>query len=109
MRFVRLAKQYYLQTTFDNFPTQNIIITSIPNGAAVDKVFNDANDGLLSAKRSVTSPKLLLETSTIEVGTSNQAAQDVKASALGNITDCFASGGIPAVGNKKASIRSHGD
>ncbi|KAK4934956.1 hypothetical protein LTR10_023893 [Elasticomyces elasticus] len=64
-------------------------------GNAVRKVFTDPSNGLLS----VTSggrKKVFLETSTIEVRTSNEVLKEVETSGLGDFIDCPVSGGIPA-------------
>ncbi|KIV83068.1 hypothetical protein PV11_05128 [Exophiala sideris] len=73
----------------------DIVLTSLPDGNAVRKVFTDPSNGLLS----VTSggrKKFFLETSTIEVRTSNEVLKEVETSGLGDFIDCPVSGGIPA-------------
>jgi 3-hydroxyisobutyrate dehydrogenase len=73
-----------------------VIVTSLPNGNAVRRVFTDANTGLLSIRKDSSRPKFFLETSTIEVRTSNEIMEEVEKSGLGDFIDCPVSGGIPA-------------
>ncbi len=76
---------------------KDIIVTSLPNGDAVKKVFTDPSSGLLSASRSAMKNKIFfLETSTIEVKTSNEVLEAVQKSGMGDFVDCPVSGGIPA-------------
>ena len=72
-----------------------IIITMLPNGAAVDKVFLDPSSGLLAAPKSK-SRRFFLECSTIEVSTSREVLRRVEESGLGDFIDAPVSGGIPA-------------
>ncbi|KAI1612668.1 3-hydroxyisobutyrate dehydrogenase, variant [Exophiala viscosa] len=72
----------------------DIVLTSLPNGNAVKKVFTDPFNGLLSASSSGRK-KFFLETSTIEVRTSNEVLKEVETSGLGDFIDCPVSGGIP--------------
>ncbi|KIW50439.1 hypothetical protein PV05_12026 [Exophiala xenobiotica] len=74
----------------------DIIITSLPHGEAVRKVFTDPSTGLLSISKDSDKHKFFLETSTIEVRTSNKVLEEVKKSGLGDFIDCPVSGGIPA-------------
>ncbi|KAL6249907.1 hypothetical protein RBB50_003763 [Rhinocladiella similis] len=74
----------------------DIIITSLPHGNAVRQVFTDPSTGLLSVSQHSGTRKFFLETSTIEVRTSNEVLEEVKKSGLGDFIDCPVSGGIPA-------------
>lgn len=73
----------------------SIIITMLPNGAAVKKVFTDPSNGLLAASKGSTR-RFFLECSTIEVSISREVLQDVEKSGLGDFIDSPVSGGIPA-------------
>jgi len=73
-------------------------LTSLPNNAAVKKVFTDPNTGLLSARQGRL-PKLFLELSTIEVSTAKEVLDHVEQSGLGHFVDAPVSGGIPAAHN----------
>ncbi len=78
---------------------KDIIVTSLPNGEAVKRVFLDPSDGLLSATPTTGAgvrKRFFLESSTIEVTTSNEVLRKVKQSGLGDFIDCPVSGGIPA-------------
>ncbi|EME81570.1 uncharacterized protein MYCFIDRAFT_154262 [Pseudocercospora fijiensis CIRAD86] len=74
------------------------IITSLPHGPAVSKVFTDPTTGLVAASKPSAS-KLFLETSTIEVSTSLQVLKAVESSGLGVFLDAPVSGGIPPAAN----------
>ncbi|OQU95877.1 NAD binding domain-containing protein [Cladophialophora immunda] len=75
----------------------DIIITSLPDGKAVEKVFTDPSNGLLSViPAEGARKKFFLESSTIEVRTSNEVLKEVTKSGLGEFIDCPVSGGIPA-------------
>lgn len=62
----------------------------------MQKVFTDSSNGLLAASGDGEKEIFFLETSTIEVKTSNHVLQQVKDSGLGDFIDCPVSGGIPA-------------
>lgn len=84
-------------TTWAADISKDIIVTSLPDGAAVKKVFTDPSNGLLSvAPTQRGRKKFFLETSTIEVRTSNEVLKAVEKSGLGDFIDCPVSGGIPA-------------
>ncbi|KIW10289.1 hypothetical protein PV08_11251 [Exophiala spinifera] len=74
----------------------DIIITSLPHGDAVRQVFTDPSTGLLSVSPHSGTRKFFLETSTIEVRTSNEVLEAVKRAGVGDFIDCPVSGGIPA-------------
>lgn len=59
-------------------------------------MFTDPSTGLLSVSQHSGTRKFFLETSTIEVRTSNEVLEEVKKSGLGDFIDCPVSGGIPA-------------
>ncbi|KXT16124.1 hypothetical protein AC579_5073 [Pseudocercospora musae] len=100
--FCSEAKQYGKVETADT-PKEvaercDTIITSLPHGTAVSKVFTDSSTGLLAASKSST-PKFFLETSTIEVSTSLQVLKAVEDSGQGLFLDAPVSGGIPPAAN----------
>lgn len=74
---------------------QDIIITSLPNAAAVKTVFLDSSNGLLAGcKRD--SDRLFLETSTIEASGSLEVLKAVQESTpSARFLDAPVSGGIP--------------
>lgn len=75
---------------------QNIIITSLPNGDAVRKVFIDHTTGLLAASAPREGKRLYLDTSTIEVSTSLEVLKQVEESGHCHFLDAPVSGGIPS-------------
>ncbi|KAF7189251.1 3-hydroxyisobutyrate dehydrogenase, mitochondrial [Pseudocercospora fuligena] len=100
--FCSEAKQYGKVETADTpkevAERSNTIITSLPHGPAVSKVFTDLSTGLLAATKS-SAPKVFLETSTIEVSTSLEVLKAVEGSGLGVFLDAPVSGGIPPAAN----------
>jgi len=68
-----------------------IIITMLPQGPHVKKVFLDPNTGLLAISKPAN--KLFIECSTIDVPTSQEVAEAVKESGLGRFADAPVSGG----------------
>jgi len=78
-------------------------VTSLPDGKAVKRVFVDPSDGLLSVSGKQ-HRIFFLETSTIEVRTSNEVLEAVTQSGLGDFIDCPVSGGIPAAAQGSLSI-----
>lgn len=67
----------------------------LPNAKAVEHVFNNPEDGLLSIDKA-SQPKFFLECSTIEVAASLRVLKAVQNSGLGEFIDAPVSGGIPA-------------
>ena len=85
----------------------DIILTSLPAGSHVKKVFTDKGTGILAA--SSDKPKLFLETSTIDVPTSLEVLKAVSAKFPEyRFLDCPVSGGIPAASAGKLSIMCGG-
>lgn len=78
---------------------QDIIISSLPHGPAVLKVYTDPTSGILAAP-SPSKKKLILETSTIEVTTSLEVLKAIETSNLdAEFLDAPVSGGIPPAAN----------
>lgn len=87
-------------------------MTSLPDGKAVERVFTEPSTGLLSLPAysdGSLSRKFFLESSTIEVRTSNRVLEAVEKSGLGDFIDCPVSGGIPAAqqGNLTFMVGGH--
>ncbi|EHY56256.1 3-hydroxyisobutyrate dehydrogenase, mitochondrial [Exophiala dermatitidis] len=89
----------------------DIVITSLPTSDIVKNVFTDPSTGLLSIDSAGASnkSKLFIETSTIEVDTSNYVRKKVEDSGLGHFIDAPVSGGIPAAYQGNLTIMVGGD
>ena len=84
-----------------------IILTSLPAGPHVHKVFTDPSTGILSA--AADKPRLFLETSTIDVPTSLEVLKAVTSkSSEYKFLDSPVSGGIPVAAAGKLSIMCGG-
>ena len=77
-----------------NIISQDVIITSLPTGPAVDQVWSDSVTGLLAANPT-SKQRLFLDTSSIPVNTSLQLRKQVDDSGFSEFVDCPVSGGIP--------------
>ena len=85
----------------------DIILTSLPAGPHVHKVFTDPSTGILSAASD--KAKLFLETSTIDVPTSLEVLKAVTSkSSQYRFLDSPVSGGIPVAAAGKLSIMCGG-
>lgn len=91
------------------------MITSLPTSDIVKNVFTDPSTGLLCIGSSAGIPippsksKFFIETSTIEVDTSNYVLKKVEDSGLGHFIDAPVSGGIPAAYQGNLTFMVGGD
>ena len=110
--FISEASAKNVSVTFASSPKEvaeqaEIILTSLPAGPHVHKVFTDESTGILAA--AADKPRLFLETSTIDVPTSLEVLKAVTSkSSQYKFLDSPVSGGIPVAAAGKLSIMCGG-
>jgi 3-hydroxyisobutyrate dehydrogenase-like beta-hydroxyacid dehydrogenase len=71
-----------------------VLISIVPDGNDVRKVFLDEKDGVVAAKKD--EERMILECSTIDVNTTKEVGQKLKEAGTGIYIDAPVSGGVPA-------------
>jgi 3-hydroxyisobutyrate dehydrogenase len=72
----------------------NVLISIVPGGDDVRKVYLDNKDGVIAAKKD--EERIMLECSTIDVNTTKQVGQKLQNEGIGLYIDTPVSGGVPA-------------
>jgi 3-hydroxyisobutyrate dehydrogenase-like beta-hydroxyacid dehydrogenase len=70
------------------------LISIVPDGQDVRKVYLDSETGVIAAKKDA--ERIMLECSTIDVQTTKQVGQALKEAGMGTYIDAPVSGGVPA-------------
>ncbi|KAI5377352.1 hypothetical protein J4E82_003804 [Alternaria postmessia] len=71
-----------------------VLISIVPGGADMKKVYLDENDGVIAAKKD--EERIMLECSTIDVNTTKEVGQKLRETGTGTYIDAPVSGGVPA-------------
>ncbi|KAI4707529.1 hypothetical protein J4E89_007633 [Alternaria sp. Ai002NY15] len=71
-----------------------VLISIVPGGVDVRKVYLDEKDGVVAAKKDQS--RVMLECSTIDVNTTKEVGQKLKEADMGTYIDAPVSGGVPA-------------
>jgi 3-hydroxyisobutyrate dehydrogenase-like beta-hydroxyacid dehydrogenase len=71
-----------------------VLISIVPGGNDVRKVFLDEKDGVIAANKN--EERMILECSTIDVNTTKEVGQKLKEAGTGTYIDAPVSGGVPA-------------
>ncbi|KAG9188145.1 3-hydroxyisobutyrate dehydrogenase [Alternaria panax] len=97
----RFAEQYssygpikIVATAREAAEDAKVLISIVPGGEDVRKVYLDENDGVIAAKKD--DDRIMLECSTIDVKTTKEVGQKLKEAGMGLYIDAPVSGGVPA-------------